>query len=183
MNAQKRFFDRLAEKLHIKSLEDWYNISQSDIIKNGGSGILMKFYGGSPLRALKAIYPDYNWTDKNSLASELKGQNRLFAVLQNIYPMSEIHMNYMHSEIVNPETGRGLELDFFIPEQNVAFEYQGKQHLETIPFYGDSIELKKTDLFKKEACKRLGISLVEVHQSWNGTEANLVQIISQKNKT
>ncbi len=42
MQEQKIFFDELARKLNIKSPGDWYNVRQTDLIKNGGRSILYR---------------------------------------------------------------------------------------------------------------------------------------------
>lgn len=54
--AQRNFFDRLAKQWNFKTLEDWYQISLSQLQKAGGSGILL-FYRGSQTRALMSVYP------------------------------------------------------------------------------------------------------------------------------
>ena len=38
---------------------DWYKVRADDINQNGGSGMLWRQYGGSPSRALQAIYPEH----------------------------------------------------------------------------------------------------------------------------
>lgn len=42
-------------------MDDWYRITQHEIQKWGGGGLLVMYYQGSPFRALQAIYPDHKW--------------------------------------------------------------------------------------------------------------------------
>ena len=59
----------------------------------------------------------------------------------------------------------GLELDVFVPDHCVAFEYQGIQHFQPLPAWG-GIEsfnaLIERDRRKKELCSSHGITLIEI---------------------
>jgi hypothetical protein len=57
---KKKYLEWFAKKFNIQKLEDWYQISTKDFIKNGGIGILT-YYGGSLYLILKKIYPEYDW--------------------------------------------------------------------------------------------------------------------------
>jgi hypothetical protein len=41
-------------------MEDWYHVSQSDILKYGGVGLLRK-YRNNISEMLAAVYPDHEW--------------------------------------------------------------------------------------------------------------------------
>lgn len=60
----------------------------------------------------------------------------------------------------------GKELDFYIPEMNIAIEVQGEQHYTYIPYfhktYDDFIKRKETDIMKKDKCIKNNIVLYEV---------------------
>lgn len=51
--------------LGYKQMEDWYNITQLDIIKNGGVGVLDYYYNGSPSAALQNVFPEHQWDLNN----------------------------------------------------------------------------------------------------------------------
>src|SRR5258708_28965908 len=42
-------------------MDDWYNLSQEDIHKHGGCGLLREYFSNSPFAALKAVYPAHDW--------------------------------------------------------------------------------------------------------------------------
>lgn len=60
----------------------------------------------------------------------------------------------------------GSELDFYIPEIEVAIEVQGNQHFEYVPHfhgtYQNFLDQRRRDIHKKEICFERGITLHEV---------------------
>jgi len=83
-----------------------------------------------------------------------------------------------------PEFLQGLELDGFCKELNLAFEYQGRQHYEDIPFFhrteNSFEELQERDQLKKELCQKNGITLIEIlhtydHRDKDGMETFVMQ--------
>ena len=55
-----------------------------------------------------------------------------------------------------------LKLDFYLPDYNIAIEYQGEQHFEKYRFENDCKQLterKKRDLKKIELCEKNGVKL------------------------
>ena len=48
-------------KLQYTCLNDWYNVTLEDIVKNGGGGLLNGYYNGSPSKALLNAYPEHIW--------------------------------------------------------------------------------------------------------------------------
>jgi hypothetical protein len=62
-----------------------------------------------------------------------------------------------------PEWLDGLELDIYVPELKLAFEYQGQQHFFPIAAWGgeDAFRgLQERDNRKKKLCAELGITLI-----------------------
>lgn len=58
---------------------------------------------------------------------------------------------------------RGQRLDIFIPSQNTAIEYQGKQHFEPVEFFGGKAGHRSNqarDERKRKRCKEKGIRIV-----------------------
>jgi hypothetical protein len=60
---QRNYLLWLAQRLQYRYMEDWYRVSYDDFGNNHGSAILTKYYGGSPLTALRHFFPEYNWHD------------------------------------------------------------------------------------------------------------------------
>src|SRR4051812_17839702 len=57
----KQLFDRSSAQLGHKHMDDWYNVTQEDIYKCGGRGILNSYYNGSSSKALQSLYPEHKW--------------------------------------------------------------------------------------------------------------------------
>ena len=55
------FFDWLKRKMGFKSMDDWYNVTQEDIHRNGGGGLLLSYFRNSPSLALQSVYPQHPW--------------------------------------------------------------------------------------------------------------------------
>lgn len=58
-----------------------------------------------------------------------------------------------------------LRFDFYLPEYNVAIEYQGKQHYEPIDYFGGQESFDSSvrrDKIKREYCIQNGILLLEI---------------------
>jgi len=64
----------------------------------------------------------------------------------------EILRNYRPVWLTNGDTGRALELDFYLPRLRVAFEIQGPHH------YGDAGQDRRDEL-KRELCKASDVIL------------------------
>lgn len=66
----------------------------------------------------------------------------------------------------NPNTGRNLELDCFNADLKIAVEYHGIAHYQFNPFFHktnqDFIDSMQRDLFKKQLCDQMGITLIIV---------------------
>jgi len=71
----------------------------------------------------------------------------------------QIKKRYPLDPIVEDITipGTRLSLDFYLPQREIAFEIQGKQHLEYVPFFhkdkSDLVSQKKRDETKKFFCE------------------------------
>ena len=57
----RNFLEKLGSELGYAKLEDYYRISRSVILKNGGNSILKQY--GSPYNVLKVAYPEYEWLE------------------------------------------------------------------------------------------------------------------------
>jgi hypothetical protein len=66
-----------------------------------------------------------------------------------------IAINNKPKFLINPETNKRLELDFWLPEYKVAFEIQGPSHFE------NESQIKR-DNIKLILCKNKGITLIRI---------------------
>ncbi len=67
----------------------------------------------------------------------------------------------------SPEWLGSMHLDVFIPEINVAFEYQGRQHLKPVDFFGgeEAFEkLKKRDKEKMTLCRKNSVKWYYINE-------------------
>lgn len=72
---------------------------------------------------------------------------------------------------VRPMFLKGLELDGYCKPLKLAFEYQGRQHYEYIPFFhrkeGDFKNQQKRDRMKSSICNQMGIVLLLIPYKFN----------------
>lgn len=57
---QRQFVDYLTREFAIQGLDDWYNVSLSEIKSRGGDSLL-NLYEGSLAKLLSTLYPDHSW--------------------------------------------------------------------------------------------------------------------------
>ena len=73
----------------------------------------------------------------------------------------DVKMDHFYSEVMS--NNQPLQLDIYVSRLKIAFEFQGIHHYNTSLFAGkvrsDGTPKEKN---KKEACARVGITLVEV---------------------
>lgn len=89
-----------------------------------------------------------------------RGELELFILVKRIFTQSTIFRNF------RPHWLYGLELDIWIPEESLAFEYQGQQHSTSIEHWGGKEALEKTkerDMRKKKLCQANGVNLICVN--------------------
>jgi ribosomal protein S27E len=91
------------------------------------------------------------WAESTSSKVEIE----IFEYTKELYDGDVISND--RTQIVNPETGCGLELDLWIPELNKAIEFNG--------VYWHSLKnVKKRDSIKKQQCKEKGIDLMVIDE-------------------
>lgn len=91
------------------------------------------------------------------LCKNLKKQKHLLAIVKKILPQYDTEWNYKHPKLRFSKSNRPMELDIFLPEINLAFEYQGKQHFLPIKEWGGKKNIRnyqiarprKTDSLQK----------------------------------
>ena len=103
-------------------------------------------------------------------------ESRLFDIVKEIYPELKIE------RAIRPKWLDGLEIDIYVPELQLAIEYQGRQHYEPIEFFGGEKAFKnrvRLDEKKRKLLKEKNIHLLE----WKYTiEMNKKRVKKEINK-
>jgi hypothetical protein len=87
------------------------------------------------------------------------GQELLYNYLKVMIDYDEVLIDH------RPDWLFGMELDFYFPKLNIAFEFQGHQHFAPSEKYGSCEDQKWRDKQKKKICEEYKISLVTVDAS------------------
>lgn len=180
------YFDWLGKEMNIINPKEWSNISRIVILKTGGNSLLKK-YGGwinlyfsqfksqefLPNFSIPTPYFHSNTSPYENKVKWSKSQWFLLKTLQlyfsSLSPNKKVDIlvNYSHPKLKYP-TGQPMELDIYIPDYNIAFEYQGEHHyLDFYLFSSDSDIIQRRDLLKSLSCKRENISLIPIPFWWN----------------
>jgi hypothetical protein len=89
-----------------------------------------------------------------------QGELNLFLLVKSMFPAQPIFRN------IRPAWLNGLELDMYLPEISLAFEYQGQQHFTPISHWGGEEALEKTKLRdhkKIKLCQQHQVKLVHIN--------------------
>jgi hypothetical protein len=167
-NNRLRYMNWLGEKLCFKSDEDWYTLTFRDVVDGCGKGMLAKF-GNSIVKAVIDHMPKVNW-EVSRFAKSGKFQKRLYSHMRLLFPNNEIIWEYRDKRLKHC-SGLPIRFDIFVPDFNLAVEYNGIQHYESIKGWGGEEvldKIKKRDQHRREECAKFGIRLIEVPHTWDG---------------
>lgn len=95
----------------------------------------------------------------------------MFKILESMFHNHIIHRHH------RPTWLKGLELDAYIPELKVAFEYNGKQHYEPIEFFGGQEKFliqSENDFKKARLCEENDVHLITIKYD-EDLSSNLIQ--------
>jgi len=162
-----QYMDWLGSVLGFTEMNDWYEVMTDDFNRNHGSAPLTYL---SPSKAVMTAYPDYDWEEERFFDGK-KNQKRLFQFVKEIYPEEEIKFDFKHHDMRFKSSNYPMELDIWLPNLNLAFEYQGEQHY-------DDPEVMIRDEEKRTACRLAGIRLIEVPYTWDPSIEYVVNLIS-----
>lgn len=90
-----------------------------------------------------------------------RGEALLRMFLKRAFPKHKHYYNVRNLGIINPKTNQQLEIDIYIPDLKIGFEFNGKQH-----HYDDQ---KEKDQIKKKFCNKNNITLINI---WTNTLCN-----------
>ena len=118
-----------------------------------------------------------------------KNQSLLFEYVKSIFPESEIYYDFKHHDLRYSESNYPMELDIWLPNENLAFEYQGEQHyMDVSEMKGWDLssglhELRSRDQEKREACQKAGIVLIEIPYTWDKTVEFVKNLLNEQKNT
>jgi len=81
------------------------------------------------------------------------------------------------SELKYRGTNKAMELDVYVKEYNLGFEYQGERHYFDCTVIGERDAFIGRDSEKAVACATHGITLVEVPYWWDSGRASLARVL------
>ena len=176
------FLSKIKEKYNLKTPEDWKRFSKTQIIQEGGSGLLTN-------KIYSTIKIKFENEEEISISKLLAGsvekrssQRWLFLQIKKLYPHEEIIEDYFHSDI-SRQSGFTVQFDIFMIERNIAIEYHGLQHYENIPSGFCPVETYKyRDLEKEKLCSEHGIQLIVIPYWWDNKIESLKETLFSKIK-
>ncbi|CAO1296052.1 unnamed protein product [Diamesa hyperborea] len=106
--------------------------------------------------------------DRKTAAEEVKSllglsrwvnEDALYRIVKDLFPDKLVFRE------ASPKWLERMRFDIFIPELNLAIEYQGQQHYQPVSVFGGIEGHTRTlerDALKKKLCEKHGINLMEV---------------------
>ena len=179
-NNQKKYMTWLKHELGYTTMEDWYKLTQKDLVNNCGSGLISGADGsvGSHVNLVISVYTNYPWVKSKFNYNKTERLIHEF-LLNNIYNLEITNNNldqYLTSWCKNPDTGKCLPYDFYIELVNgkkIIIECDGRQHYKEHSLYHrNDWTLEKQhdrDIFKMKKALENNVSIIRVHQEevWN----------------
>jgi len=93
-------------------------------------------------------------------------QNIIAHYISEFYPSCTVIQEETWPWLINPNTGRHLFVDIYVPELRMVVEYHGIYHYEIHPPYikteDELQERQKRDVIKKELCEQHNIRYIEI---------------------
>ena len=89
VKEHRKFLDWVGEQMGLRNKSDWYNVTEKDIVRYGGSSLLSK-YQFSLLNILSEVYSDFKWDPSAARSSKSalskKSQYILKTMLNTMFP-------------------------------------------------------------------------------------------------
>eukprot|EP01125_Pyxidicula_operculata_P018483 TRINITY_DN655_c0_g1_i3.p1 TRINITY_DN655_c0_g1~~TRINITY_DN655_c0_g1_i3.p1 ORF type:complete len:416 (-),score=39.96 TRINITY_DN655_c0_g1_i3:123-1370(-) len=152
LNNVQDCIHEIKSELNINDDEEWYRVSYKQLTHINCAAIWDAF--GNLYKPLTIVYPDVKWEKKRFSSTTKKSSQRWLAVCigkifhrmnRDTEIIEEYKLSYIKNVSTSPTFDEGtvgqssnistkrLELDVYVPEYLLAFEYQGEQHFHTIP--------------------------------------------------
>lgn len=170
----EKLFSYLEKALDIRQPEDWYRVTTDQLTALKVSSFSKSTEGGL-VELLARRYPTVKWDAESFFGRGYRRatQRWLAVMLGDLFPSETILYDHFHrggGEVV-------FQLDVYIPELRLAFEYQGAQHYEQLPVYGELDDRVARDVDKAKMCQAQGVTLIAVPYWWNKKRPALLAAI------
>jgi len=175
INNLRDYINWLSDQLDIKEFQDWYSVTIPQLLSLRAYSPINKYGGLIPV--LKMCFPDQVWNPNAAIL--YKVQNLLYKMARKLFSNLLVEMNYKHPELRFSKSNSRMEFDVFIPSLNVALEYQGQQHYNFHFMYGSEKCTQQRDTEKKDACQKIGITLIEIPYWWDRQLPSLMAAINK----
>jgi len=109
-----------------------------------------------------------------------KTHHYLCRVVERLFPQSPIEIDYCPGEkMIFSRSGRPIELDIFLPNISLCFEYNGLHHYRWSSMSCSmAVNLQqRRDQEKRVLCTSNGWTIIEIPYWWNLRESSLVLTI------
>lgn len=147
-------------------LLEYHGITKDALLKHKNCGFIFK------IRQLHDLFNGRNRGCPKCYQFKSKGEQAIMRYLENN------HINYIPQKTFAPLNKSKYRFDFFIPDYNLAIEYQGEQHFyDTHWFNEDLNSTQKRDIVKRDYCKENNIELLEIPY-WKYDKIN--QILTER---
>eukprot|EP01126_Amoeba_proteus_P038707 TRINITY_DN4047_c0_g4_i1.p1 TRINITY_DN4047_c0_g4~~TRINITY_DN4047_c0_g4_i1.p1 ORF type:complete len:306 (-),score=60.62 TRINITY_DN4047_c0_g4_i1:95-1012(-) len=173
----QKYLDYLARKMNIKVFSDWYRVNTLSVLRGGGGDSILKKNKGLP-NILSWLFPYFPWNIKKFLSKGKKSSQReLLLKILVLFPHNLVLEDFVNPCLIFSSSCLPMRLDLWVPELKLAFEYQGIQHYQHLPFFGNLLEYQRRDEEKLFVCQKNNILLIRIPYWWNGCLASLKQIL------
>jgi len=163
-NNTIHFLHYLSRIYNLATPSDWYRLQKATLSKEGGAGVRNYI---SLESVLPIAFPSHSW-DMKYYYNLMKKRSQFTwktAIESYFNHTMEVIEEFLHSDI-KFDAGDFLELDMFVKEASLAFEYQGIQHYQAVNIHLSSpIRLDYRNLrdnIKEMKCGHVGITLVQI---------------------
>jgi hypothetical protein len=164
--------------------KEWHPSKNSDLLPKdviAGSGKKVWWMCSKESKHEWMATPDHRKKGRGCPFCLLKQQQLLYDVIKEFLPGYTVLWNHKHDGMRFSHSNAKMELDIFIPELKLAFEYQGEQHYFAIEGWiseENVNKIQKRDQEKRIKAEELGIQLIEVPYTWNGDRKEIEKILN-----